>query len=322
MAQLTCEICGTTNFVKEDGVFVCKTCGAKYTAEEARKSLQRLEDKEAEAAKAKADAAKAKAEADAATAAVIAEQVKEMLAPQLYRASDFAPESLSVKMLSPGQLNNYACQAFQLLMSEYEALGHPSDLDQRNLVKKAKECLVLLDNAAMAEPENHLQDLLIYENCDEIVDAVRGTATWSQDAEGNWEKTTYGVSARDLEIPGQKDSWEKKATYHRDFVEVEWLNTHESEVARRRALEEEIAGNQAEITALKQEKKGLGFVANIPLLGGLLNSDAKDLNERMKPFKQQISALNGQISEIDRAKKDYVEDQLRTAGASLTRLDF
>lgn len=318
MAQLTCELCNSTNFVKENGVFVCKTCGAKYTSDEARKSLQRLELKEEEQAK---EAAAKKAERDA-TAAVIAQQVSEMLAPRLERASDFNPHALNVKTLSAGQMNNYACQAFQLLMSEYNAEAYPSEAKQKELVAKAKECLILLDNAAMSEPQNHLQDLLIYENCSEIVDAVRATSYWTQDAEGNWEKTYRNVTPSQLEIPGQKDSWEKKATYHRDFVETEWLNTHESEVAERRALKEQIDQNQAEIDALKQEKKGLGFVANIPLLGGLLNSDAKDINERMKPYKQRISELNGQIAVIDRAKSDYVDDQLRTAGASLTRLDF
>ena len=315
MAQLTCELCGTTNFVKENGVFVCKTCGAKYTSDEARKSLQRLEAKE------EATAAAEKAERDA-TAAVIAQQVSEMLAPRLERASDFNPNALNVKTLSAGQMNNYACQAFQLLMSEYKAESHPSEAKQKELVARAKECLILLDNAAMSEPDNHLQDLLIYENCSEIVDAVRATSYWTQDAEGGWEQTYRNVTPSQLEIPGQKDSWEKKATYHRDFVETEWLNTHESEVAERRELKEQAAGVQGEIDALKQEKKGLGFVANIPLLGGLLNSDAKDINERMKPYKEQLAGINSQINEIDRAKAAYVDDQLRTAGAALTRLDF
>ena len=242
--------------------------------------------------------------------------------PQLNRASDFNPDSPALKTFTSAQVNNYACQAFQLLMNEYEAEEHPSEYRQSQLVAKAKECLVLLDNAAMADPDNHLQDLLIYENCDEIVDAVRDTVYWSQDAEDNWEKTYHAVSARQMEIPGQKDSWSEKATYHRDFVEVEWLNTHEDEVSKRRGLSEEIDRAQAEIDALKQEKKSLGFVANIPLIGKLLNSDAKDLIERMKPYKQQISELNGQIATIDRAKDAYVEDQLRSLSASMTRLDF
>lgn len=39
MKQLTCEMCGSTDLVKQDGVFVCQTCGCKYSIEEARKMM-------------------------------------------------------------------------------------------------------------------------------------------------------------------------------------------------------------------------------------------------------------------------------------------
>lgn len=39
MKQLTCEMCGSTDIVKQDGVFVCQTCGCKYSVEEARKMM-------------------------------------------------------------------------------------------------------------------------------------------------------------------------------------------------------------------------------------------------------------------------------------------
>ena len=39
MKQLTCELCGSTNLVKQDGMFVCQECGTKYSLEEARKLL-------------------------------------------------------------------------------------------------------------------------------------------------------------------------------------------------------------------------------------------------------------------------------------------
>lgn len=39
MKQLTCEMCGSTDLVKQDGVFVCQTCGAKYSIEEAKKMM-------------------------------------------------------------------------------------------------------------------------------------------------------------------------------------------------------------------------------------------------------------------------------------------
>lgn len=39
MKRLTCEMCGSTDLVKQDGVFVCQTCGCKYSIEEARKMM-------------------------------------------------------------------------------------------------------------------------------------------------------------------------------------------------------------------------------------------------------------------------------------------
>ena len=39
MKQLMCEMCGGTDLVKQDGVFVCQTCGTKYSVEEAKKMM-------------------------------------------------------------------------------------------------------------------------------------------------------------------------------------------------------------------------------------------------------------------------------------------
>lgn len=39
MKQLTCEMCGCTDLLKQDGVFVCQSCGCKYSVEEARKMM-------------------------------------------------------------------------------------------------------------------------------------------------------------------------------------------------------------------------------------------------------------------------------------------
>lgn len=39
MKQMVCEMCGGTDLVKENGVFVCQSCGTKYSVEEARKML-------------------------------------------------------------------------------------------------------------------------------------------------------------------------------------------------------------------------------------------------------------------------------------------
>ncbi len=39
MKQLTCEMCGSTDLVKQDGMYVCQTCGTKYSVEEAKKMM-------------------------------------------------------------------------------------------------------------------------------------------------------------------------------------------------------------------------------------------------------------------------------------------
>ena len=39
MKRLTCEMCGSTELMKQDGVFVCQTCGTKYSVEEAKKMM-------------------------------------------------------------------------------------------------------------------------------------------------------------------------------------------------------------------------------------------------------------------------------------------
>lgn len=39
MKKLTCEMCGSTDIIKQDGVFVCQVCGCKYSIEEAKKMM-------------------------------------------------------------------------------------------------------------------------------------------------------------------------------------------------------------------------------------------------------------------------------------------
>ena len=39
MKQLVCEMCGSTDLIKQDGVFVCQSCGTKYSVEEAKKMM-------------------------------------------------------------------------------------------------------------------------------------------------------------------------------------------------------------------------------------------------------------------------------------------
>lgn len=39
MKQLTCEMCGSTDLIKTGGVFVCQSCGCKYSIEEAKRMM-------------------------------------------------------------------------------------------------------------------------------------------------------------------------------------------------------------------------------------------------------------------------------------------
>lgn len=39
MKRLTCEMCGSTDLIKQEGVFVCQVCGCKYSVEEAKRMM-------------------------------------------------------------------------------------------------------------------------------------------------------------------------------------------------------------------------------------------------------------------------------------------
>ena len=43
MKKIVCELCEGTDFVKEDGMFVCQGCGTKYTLEEAKGMMREVE---------------------------------------------------------------------------------------------------------------------------------------------------------------------------------------------------------------------------------------------------------------------------------------
>ena len=55
MKQLTCELCGSTNIVKQDGMFICQECGTKYSLEEAKKLLVEIDAPAAAPAPSKTD---------------------------------------------------------------------------------------------------------------------------------------------------------------------------------------------------------------------------------------------------------------------------
>ena len=46
MKSLKCEICGNTNLLKDDGIFICQSCGTKYSIEEIKKMININDSKE------------------------------------------------------------------------------------------------------------------------------------------------------------------------------------------------------------------------------------------------------------------------------------
>lgn len=42
MRKIVCEICESTDFIKDDGLFVCRGCGCKYSIEEAKKMMKEV----------------------------------------------------------------------------------------------------------------------------------------------------------------------------------------------------------------------------------------------------------------------------------------
>lgn len=43
MKKIVCELCECMEFTKEGGMFICNSCGTKYTAEEARGMMREVE---------------------------------------------------------------------------------------------------------------------------------------------------------------------------------------------------------------------------------------------------------------------------------------
>ena len=39
MKELVCDMCGSNNIIKQNGLFVCQACNTKYSIEEARKMM-------------------------------------------------------------------------------------------------------------------------------------------------------------------------------------------------------------------------------------------------------------------------------------------
>ena len=78
MKKIVCEMCGGTDFIKQDGVFVCQSCGVKYSIEEARKMMTEVEGEPAGSAAVPADGAEAIGPADVSGGTVRIDQSAEV----------------------------------------------------------------------------------------------------------------------------------------------------------------------------------------------------------------------------------------------------
>ena len=300
-----CELCGKTEFVKQDGMFVCQGCGTKYTLEEARK-LPAAPGQEAVSAEAAPSVSAAEVIGGVAAAALSA------LAEALTSADDFKPADAGVNVADARGVNNYICQGWQMAVERYKKFEHPTKAQLDNMVSQAKECLVALDNAARIEPDKYVQNALIYGNCIEIEDCAGDLDCYEQ-KDGEWKRVFSPVSSSDLKISGQSESWKAKRDGFLEPIRQEYLGAHEGEVALRAELEAQAAKIQAELDELKDEKKSKGFF-NFAEKG--------EVKERMKPVKAQLSEVEGQIRALDRVVDDYVEERIAELGSSFTILSF
>lgn len=307
---LTCELCGSTNFVKDGGVFVCQGCGMKYTLEEAQRLMAAQQSQQAQT-QSTVEAA-LNAVAAVANAVVAANAAQQGQVPVLNVAGDFRPTGFDVTAYGAKETNNYACRAWQMLLDDYKKLEHPSDAQQKALVAKAQECLTLLDNASMIDPNNHVLSLLLFENCKEIVSSAKGTYHYEKDEEGNWKRKSLDYSVK-VGIPGQKESFDDRAKEHRKVIEQQYLDAHPDEVLERERYVAQMEEINGRLNELKSEKKSHGFFDF---------SGKREVKDRMKPVEEELRGVRGKISELDSRVDKYVEQCLRELGQSHVRLDF
>ena len=176
------------------------------------------------------------------------------------------------------------------------------------LADRAREVVAALDTLAMAQPDAHLEDILIYENCDEITDWVNGTRHYVQNPENDrWETKFMPLNAR------LDDNWDSKANYHKDFLREEYYGMNPEVSAQISELEAHAAELSADLGDLKDEKRSHGFFDF---------SGKKEVKERMKPVKDELANVNGQINGLKRGAEDYIGGRLRDLGASWARLDY
>ena len=325
--SLTCELCGSTDFVKDQGMFVCQGCGCKYTLEEARSIMAQIAEAEAkekelrEARRAHrndpdlhvkhtSSSAPSNLAVDASTQAppMINGHPYATQPEAMHSAADFSP-AIAGGLQGAQAVNNYACQGWRLLLDGYKRIEHPSKQQQDELGKRAREVLVLLDNAARIDPENHLQNLLILDNCKAIASQAHQTDYFDKDSEGKWHRHSFAL---DVKMPGQSASWDELIKFHKSFLQERYRNNHPEEVNERAALVAQRETLETQLAELKDEKRSKGFF-NF--------SEKREVKDRMKPFQQELALVNRQITALDNKVETYIKERVAELGSGYIKLN-
>ena len=330
-----CELCKSTNFVKEEGMFVCQGCGTKYTLEEAQKlmaadsaanPLQGVQAPAPVPAPAPASfvqAAGVAQQPQAASPVLPAQMVPapahnttivvlsdgSIVAPET--ASAFAPERLTADMGLRG-VNNYVCQGWQLMLDEYEKIEHPTKEEHEKLINTAKACLLIMDNACMADTSQYVYNAIVYRNCTEIVESACDAEFHEQKEDGTWKKDSLTFESK-LNLPGQKESWDDKYQAARARIVEEFENANPDNVAARQQLAAKESEISEELGDLKDEKRSKGFF-NF--------AEKREVKERMAPVKEELAQVRSQIRDLERVIDKYVEERLDEHAGSYVMLDF
>ena len=297
MKAPVCDLCGSKEFTKEEGMFVCQSCGTKYTLEEAKKLVKEIPET-----------------AGAAVALQAGAMIKDLIsaAEAAKEATAFKPESVLGDAKGALDINNYICKGWESLIDDYKAVEHPTAEQQEQLVEQAKSCLTALNGAAAQGSVNHVQAALIYDNCREIVQSVKNTSFYTQNEDGSWKRNSLPFGT-DFKVAGVTESWDRLYEKHVAVLEQAYVDAHPEEAQQKAALEAQAAQLQAELDDLKDEKRSHGFFDF---------SGKREVKERMAPIKDELSALRRQISDIDDRAENYAEECIKQLEGTFARLDF
>ena len=305
MGQPKCELCGGTSFVKEDGMFVCQGCGTKYTPEEAKSLMEEQPEMGKSSFGTTANEAASDLANAFAAAATVAAKVVEAVSAQ-----SFDPKGFAAAHSDAREINNFVCAGWEAEFDAYKNAEHPTKEQQDQLVAVTKDCLAALNAAACLDGTNHVLGVLIYKNCDAMIDAVKDTDYYEEQEDGSFKRNSLPFGT-DFKIAGMTRSWDDKLEAHQNVLEQAYLDAHPEDASERAALAAQVAQLEEELGELKDAKKSKGF----------FNFSAKrEVKERMAPGKEELSGLRSQINAIDRRAADAVAAQVAQLASLYTRI--